>query len=127
MSSDPDLDRLNGVATGDTPLTTNTGQTIVIKDNQILPWRPVTHYRKVTDSRDRNVTRNSGSYGAAGLGGPAAGLPWDTPSTLDHATVGAEIWNVLYVDPAGKDWTGMDILIEMFKALQKNQATPAAS
>ena len=50
-------------------------------DGENVPvWRPVTLYRTVTDSQDRNVPRTNL---------PAA-QPWDTPSTLDQATVLAE-------------------------------------
>lgn len=118
MSNDPGVDELNGRSTGVTQLAGG----VTIQDGQILPWRPVKHYRPVTDSRDRNVARNSGSLGAAGLGGPPAGTVWDSPSTLDGVTVAGEIWDVCYVDPAGKDWTGMDMIIELFKDLQKRQA-----
>jgi hypothetical protein len=90
----------------------------VIRDGQILPWRPVEHYRRVKDSRDRKVARNRGTLGAAGLGGPPAGTSWDTPSTMDECTVLAEILTVSYVDADGTDWTMADMMIELFKDLQ---------
>lgn len=71
-------------------------------------WRPVTLYRNVTDSHDVNVPRKSSAVGA----------PWNTPSTLDEITVLAEIFTVIYTDPNGVKWTGMDILIEILKALK---------
>lgn len=123
MSGDPGQFALDGRANGPVTLLTATNQPVVIQDNQVLPFRPVKHYRPVTDSRDRSVARNSGTLGAAGLGGPPAGQVWDTPSMQDASTVHTEIWDVSYVDPAGKDWTGMDILIELFKDLQKRQAS----
>jgi hypothetical protein len=123
MSNDAGIDRLNGVSTGDTVLQNAQGQPITIHDNQTLPFRPVKHYRQVKDSRDRNVARNSGTLGAAGYGGPAAGTVWDTPSTLDGVTVLGENLNVSYVDPNGLDWTVSDMVIELFKDLQKRQGT----
>jgi hypothetical protein len=125
MSGDPGQYALDGRSNGPTTLYPASGGPVVIQDNQVLPWRPVKHYRQVTDSRDRNVARTSGSLGAAGLGGPPAGQVWDTPSMEDHSTVAGEIWDVVYVDPHGKDWTGMDIIIELFKDLQKRQASGA--
>jgi hypothetical protein len=118
MSNDPGKDQLDGISTGDSVLKTSTGQQIIVHDGQVLPWRPVTHYRVVKDSGDRNVTRNSGSYGRAGLGGPLAGNAWDTPSTLDAMTVLSEIYTVVYQTPDGKNLTGMDILIELYKGMK---------
>lgn len=123
MSGDPGQFALDGRANGPVTLLSTTGKPLVVQDNQVLPYRPVKHYRPVTDSRDRNVARNSGTLGAAGYGGPPAGQVWDTPSMCDHSTVSGEIWDVSYIDAAGKDWTGSDILIELFKDLQKRQAS----
>lgn len=126
MSDDAGIDQLNGRSTGNTELAAG----VVITDNQVLPWRPVKHYRKVTDSRDRNVARNSGTLGAAGDGGPEAGEEWDSPSTLDAITVDGEIYHVLYVEPGAPandpGWTGMDMIIELFKDLRKRQAAGTA-
>jgi hypothetical protein len=115
MSNDPDIDALNGRSTGTTQLSNG-----VIQDNQVLPWRPVKHYRQVKDSRDRNVARTSGTLGPQG--GPAAGAVWDSPSMIDGVTVLGENLNIVYIDPAGKDWTLPDMIIELFKDLQKRQA-----
>jgi hypothetical protein len=117
MAGDPAQYALDGRSNGGQTLTNNvTNESVTIVDNQALPWRPVEHYRKVHDSQDRTVARSRGSLGARGFGGPPAGQPWDTPSMEDASTAGSEIWNVVYVDPTGEEWTGMDILIELFKA-----------
>lgn len=121
MSGDPGQFALDGRANGQFIIYDAQGNPLTIHDGQVLPYRPVKQYRPVTDSRDRNVARKSGALGPA-YGGPAAGTVWDTPSMEDASTVGSEIWNVVYVDPSGKDWTGMDIIIELFKNLQKSQA-----
>ena len=114
MPGDPGQFALDGRANG--PVTLPNGT--VIQDGQILPWRPVEHYRRVQDSRDRKVARNRGPLGAAGQGGPPAGTSWDTPSTLDDVTVLAELLTVSYVDADGTDWTLADMVIELFKDLQ---------
>jgi hypothetical protein len=114
MPGDPGQFALDGRANGPVTLPNNT----VVQDGQILPWRPVEHYRSVHDSRDRKVARNRGTLGAAGQGGPPAGTSWDTPSTLDASTVLAEILTVKYVDADGSDWTVTDMVIELFKDLQ---------
>lgn len=121
MSNDPGMDMLNGRSTGDTQL----GGGLVVHNDQVLPWRPVELYRKVKAAGDRLVARNRGSLGAAGKGGPQAGVPWDTPSTLDQITALAEILTVVYTDPAGKDHTLSDMIIELYQDLQaRKSGTP---
>jgi len=122
MSGDPGQVALDGRANGAVTLYNAAGQPIIIQDGQALPWRPVKLYRPVTDSRDRNAARNSGTLGAAGMGGPAAGTVWDTPSTLDQNTVLSEELTKVYVDPTGNGWTLHDMVLELFKDLQKRQA-----
>jgi hypothetical protein len=125
MAGDPGQAALDGRSNGAVTLYTAAGAPIVIQDGQVLPWRPVKLYRPVKDSRDRSAARNSGSLGAAGLGGPPAGTMWDTPSTLDQVTVLSEDATKVYVDPQGKDWTLHDMVLELFKDLQKRQAGAA--
>lgn len=119
MSNDPGVDELNGRSTGTTQL--SNGATI--QDGQVLPWRPVELYRKVKAAGDRLVARNRGTLGSAGLGGPQAGASWDTPSTLDQVTVLSEILTVVYTDPAGKDHTVADMIIELYQDLQARKAS----
>lgn len=121
MGNDVGVDQLAGRVTGGVTLYDAKGNPLVLVDNAVLPYRPVKQYRHVTDSRDRNVARKQGTLGPA-YGGPDAGAEWDTPSAMDGSTVSGEIWNLVYIDPAGKDWTGMDILIEWFKSFQASQA-----
>ena len=76
-------------------------------DGENVPvWRPITLYRNVTESQDRNVPRTNL---------PAA-QPWNTPSTLDQVTVLAEDLTIVYQDPQGGRWTISDMIIELFKA-----------
>lgn len=119
MSGDPGERALAGRADGEVQL--SNGQ--VVHDNQTLPWRPVELYRRVTASRDRKAARNRGPLGQAGLGGPPAGQSWDTPSHLDQETVLAEELSKVFVDSAGKDWTLHDMVVELFKDLQKRQGS----
>ena len=87
-------------------------------DGENVPvWRPVTLYRTVTDSQDRNVPRTNS---------PAA-QPWNTPSTLDQATVLAEALTIVYQDPQGGRWTVSDMIIELFKAHLGLPTRPAGS
>lgn len=123
MPGDPGQYALDGRANGTVTLTPAIGSPVAVQDGQALPWRPVKLYRQVTDSRDRAVARTSGTFGAAGLGGPPAGHVWDTPSTMDQVTVLSEDLTVVYLDPAGKDWTLADMVIELFKDLQHRQAS----
>ena len=77
---------------GTTPVAPN--QTVMFDGENVPVWRPVTLYRTVTDSQDRNVPRTNL---------PAA-QPWNTPSTLDQATVLAEDLTIVYRDPQGGRW-----------------------
>ena len=99
-TADDVAERLDGT----TPVAPN--QTVVFDGENVPVWRPVTLYRTVTDSQDRNVPRTNL---------PAA-QPWDTPSTLDQATVLAEDLTIVYQDPQGGRWTLSDMIIELFKA-----------
>ncbi len=80
--------------------------TVEFDGEQVPPWRPVTLYRTVTDSQDRSVPRTNS---------PAA-KPWNSPSTIDQATVLAEDLTIVYQDPQGGLWTVPDMIIELFKA-----------
>ncbi|WP_099024948.1 hypothetical protein [Mycolicibacterium palauense] len=93
MSNDPGADKLDGRR----------------EDGQVLPFRPVELYRRVTDSQQRATARTAG---------PTPGEVWNTPSTLDEVTVLAEDQSVMYVDPDGGEWTLSDMVIELFKALK---------
>jgi hypothetical protein len=97
-------DDVAGRLDGTTPVAPN--QTVVFDGENVPVWRPVTLYRTVTDSQDRNVPRTNL---------PAA-QPWNTPSTLDQATVLAEDLTIVYQDPTGGQWTLSDMIIELFKA-----------
>lgn len=126
MSGDPGQYALDGRANGAIVLTNpQTGQPVTVVDGQALPWRPVKLYRPVTGSRDRSAARNSGSLGAAGMGGPRAGAVWDTPAMEDTSTVLGEELTKVYVDASGKDWTLHDMVLELFKDLQARQALTA--
>lgn len=76
---------------------------------RVEPHRPVTLYRRVTDSRQRPTARTAG---------PRPATPWSTPSTLDQVTVLAEDQSVVYVDEQGRDWTLADMVIEIFKKIR---------
>ena len=76
------------------------------QNGQVPAWRPVTLYRHVNDSQDRNIARTNSP----------AGEEWNTPSTLDEVTVLAEDLSVVYVDPSKTEWTISDMIIELFKA-----------
>ena len=99
-TADDVAERLDGT----TPVPPN--QTVSFDGENVPVWRPVTLYRTVTDSQDRNVPRTNL---------PAA-QPWNTPSTLDQATVLAEDLTIVYQDPQGGRWTVSDMIIELFKA-----------
>jgi hypothetical protein len=99
-TADDVADRLDG----NSPVAAN--QTISFDGENVPAWRPVTLYRTVVDSQDRNVPRTNS---------PAA-QPWNSPSTLDQATVLAEALTVVYQDPQGGRWTLSDMVIELFKA-----------
>ena len=118
MSGDPGQDALNGRSNGQTPL-----GNVTIQDQQVLPWRPVELGRRVTDSRDRKVARKRGALGPINGGADPATQTWDTPSTLDQMTWFTEDATKNYVDATGKDWTLHDMIVELFKDLQKRQAS----
>lgn len=91
MSDTPGADQLNGRIGGGAP----------------WPWRPVTLFRKVTGPFQRAHSRGVGA-------GPDSGTPWNTPSTIDQITCLSEDLSQVYVDPAGKEHTLGDMIIELY-------------
>lgn len=123
MSGDPGQFALDGRADGDTVLPSG----VVIRDNQVLPWRPVELGRRVTASRDRKVARLRGTLGPGNGGPDPSGKSWDTPSNLDQQTWLTEDITKNYVDADGKDWTLHDMVTELFIDLQARRKAAGGS
>lgn len=90
MSDTPGADQLNGQTGG-----------------KAWPWRPVVLFRKVTGPFMRAHGRPPGA-------GPDSGQPWATPSVIDQITCLSEDLSQVYVDPAGKEHTMGDMILELF-------------
>lgn len=75
-----------------------------------LPWALNKLYRRVTGYVGPTGTpvRKVGSSVLP----DQPGKEWNTPSALDKITVLAEILTQVYVDPAGKEWTVFDLLVD---------------